>query len=127
MKDLPIDFWHGIDLFNQQDFFNCHEVLEDVWRGQADPERILTQGIIQIAVAFYHAGRANFVGAEKLLIRGLPRIETSLGLDVLVDVRKLLGDANIALESIQACQVPAAILIRHKPENDSRAADKDRS
>lgn len=114
MTELPIDFWHGIDLFNKQEFFDCHEVLEDVWRDQTEPERTLTQGIIQIAVALYHAGRANFVGAEKLLTRGLARVEKSLELELPVDVKNLRNDAENSLTRVRMHECPTAFTIRRK-------------
>jgi hypothetical protein len=61
---------HGIDLFNQEKFFDAHEVLEDVWREAAEPERKFLQGLIQVAVAFHHHTRRNVVGCLSLLTRG---------------------------------------------------------
>lgn len=64
----------GIEEFNRKEFFACHETLEDVWRGYEGDDRECIQGIIQIAVAFYHYERLNFVGALKLLTRGHERV-----------------------------------------------------
>lgn len=66
----------GIELFNQREFFECHEILEELWKVQEEPDRQLTQGIIQIAVAYHHALRANHRGAVKLIRKGLPRIKS---------------------------------------------------
>jgi uncharacterized protein len=109
---LPPDFYRGVNLFNEQEFFECHEVLEDVWNEQPEPERQLTQGIIQIAVALYHAGRNNFVGAERLLNRGIPRVELSLPLDVNVDVADLLANALAALDAVSQQKQPTLFQIR---------------
>lgn len=68
----------GIRLFNEREFFDCHEILEELWNDQVEPEKQLTQGIIQIAVAYYHALRGNRVGAERLIIKGLPRVKKFL-------------------------------------------------
>jgi len=68
----------GIELFNHKEFFDCHEILEELWNEQQEPEKQLTQGIIQIAVAYYHAGRDNSKGAIKLLTRGIPRVKPFL-------------------------------------------------
>lgn len=73
-EDAPDGFWQGIDEFNKQKFFECHETLEAVWNKQTGPERELTQGIIQIAVAYYHLLRDNKKGALKLLKRGGERV-----------------------------------------------------
>lgn len=71
-------FVEGVKLFNEREFFDCHEVLEDYWKQQPEPEKQLTQGLIQIAVAYYHVLRGNRVGALKLLDRGIPRVEKFL-------------------------------------------------
>jgi predicted metal-dependent hydrolase len=75
----------GIEEFNCRDFYQCHETLEELWRVYDRPERECIQGIIQIAVGYYHHLRDNRVGALKLLNRGLGRIQmfqpTCLGVD----------------------------------------------
>jgi uncharacterized protein len=73
--DFDPRFLKGVDLFNRREFFECHEVLEDLWKEQAEPERQLTQGIIQIAVAYHHCLRGNYAGAIKLFRRGIPRLQ----------------------------------------------------
>ncbi|HEY9712155.1 MAG TPA: DUF309 domain-containing protein [Chroococcales cyanobacterium] len=80
LPEPPAGFALGIDEFNRGEFFQCHETLEAVWNEQRTDEggqlpRELTQGIIQIAVAYYHFLRDNHVGALKLLKRGLERID----------------------------------------------------
>jgi uncharacterized protein len=59
----------GISLFNQALFFECHEVLEDIWRDASEPEKNFVQALIQIAVAFHHHSRGNVRGARSLLVR----------------------------------------------------------
>lgn len=77
-EDLDPRFLAGVELFNRREFFDCHEVLEDLWNEQEEPERQLTQGIIQIAVAYYHSLKGNQSGALKLLSRGVPRLKPFL-------------------------------------------------
>jgi predicted metal-dependent hydrolase len=66
---------YGIEEFNRHEFFECHETLEELWQTQTEPDRQFTQGIIQIAVGYYHQWRNNRVGACKLFKRGLERIK----------------------------------------------------
>lgn len=56
----------GILCFNQRDFFEAHEVWEDLWLNDAGPEKRFVQGLIQAAVALYHFGNGNLRGATKL-------------------------------------------------------------
>jgi predicted metal-dependent hydrolase len=66
---FPSNLNHGIELFNREKFFDAHEVLEDVWRAAPEGERKFLQGIIQVAVALYHHGNGNSVGARSVLRR----------------------------------------------------------
>ncbi len=56
----------GIVCFNEQDFFEAHEVWESLWLEMPGPERRFVQGLIQAAVALYHFRNGNLRGAVKL-------------------------------------------------------------
>jgi predicted metal-dependent hydrolase len=62
-------FAEGIKLFNSAEFFEAHEVLEDVWRAAPAAEKRFLQGLIQVAVALHHHSKENRVGARSLLAR----------------------------------------------------------
>jgi uncharacterized protein len=62
-------YLHGIGLFNRAEFFEAHEVLEDVWRASPEPEKKFLQGLIQVAVGLHHYGTGNLIGARSLLGR----------------------------------------------------------
>lgn len=62
-------YLHGISLFNAAQFFEAHEVLEDVWRAAPAPERKFLQGLIQVAVALVHFSRGNQVGCRSVMER----------------------------------------------------------
>lgn len=71
-------FRHGVALFNRGRFFECHEVLEELWIPCRGPERLFLQALIHIAVGFYHHQRRNPAGAERQLRKGLRKIEPYL-------------------------------------------------
>jgi predicted metal-dependent hydrolase len=56
----------GIVLFNRGDFFEAHEVWEDLWADAAGMERRYYQGLIQAAVGLCHFANGNLRGAVKL-------------------------------------------------------------
>jgi hypothetical protein len=56
----------GIVLFNEGDFFEAHEVWEDLWSEAHGNERRFYQGLIQAAVGLCHFGNGNLGGAAKL-------------------------------------------------------------
>ena len=57
-------FLRAVELFNTGQFFECHEVLEDIWFDTKDKSSEFYQGLLHIAVAFYHlAEKKNTKGA----------------------------------------------------------------
>ena len=67
---------HGIEVFNQGEYFEQHELLEQAWLAEERPVREMYQGILQIGVAFLQIERNNWGGAVKMFRRGLPRLRT---------------------------------------------------
>lgn len=67
-------FERGLRHFNAREFFEAHEVWEEVWLVEVEPEKTFLQGIIQIAAAFHHYRRGNSDGAETLLAAGIVKI-----------------------------------------------------
>ena len=59
-------FKKGIELFNEEEFYECHEVIEDLWLGTQGRYKDLYKGVIQAAVALHHLKRGNLNGAQKL-------------------------------------------------------------
>ena len=68
-------FLRGIDEFNRGFFFECHDTLEDLWHGTRGPDRLFLQGLIQVAVGFYHLTNGNYKGATSQLTRGLAKLD----------------------------------------------------
>lgn len=56
----------GIQKFNECDYYESHEVWEELWTEYRGPSRKFYQGLIQAAVALYHFGNGNIRGARKL-------------------------------------------------------------
>lgn len=71
-------FRRGVDLFNAGDFYECHEVLEELWMDSQAPDRRFLQSLIHFAVGFYHHERGNRNGATRQLHKGLKKIQDYL-------------------------------------------------
>jgi uncharacterized protein len=76
----------GIVLFNDHDYFEAHEVWEDLWAESHGDERKFYQGLIQAAVGLCHFSNGNLGGAVKLYHSSRAYMEPCgspfLGLDV---------------------------------------------
>lgn len=65
LVDDPL-YLQGIEHFNACDFFEAHEVWEELWTDYRGPLRKFFQGLIQSAVALHHFGNGNLRGARKV-------------------------------------------------------------
>jgi len=95
----------GIEKFNACDYFEAHEVWEELWTEYRGPSRKFYQALIQAAVALHHFGNGNLRGARKLhaSVHGYlePYAPRHLGLDV----TSFLGAFDACLADVVAGDV----------------------
>ena len=76
----------GVELFNAREFYEAHDVWEELWQDWRGPESQFFKGLIQTAVALFHFGNRNIHGARKLYRSSsgylAPYAPAYLGLDV---------------------------------------------
>lgn len=92
----------GIREFNAGDFYEAHDTWEETWQGVRGPERLFFQGMIQLAIGFYHLTCENYPGAEHLLTRGIEKLEAYLPDHRQVDLADLVIRSAEALEWVVA-------------------------
>jgi predicted metal-dependent hydrolase len=63
---LPSKVLEGLRLFNEKQFYESHEELEDAWSEERGPIRSLYQGVLQAAVIYFHISRGNYEGGIKM-------------------------------------------------------------
>ena len=99
----------GLELFNNGEYFEAHEALEDAWNAEDGDAKNLYRGILQTAVVYLHITRGNYNGAVKVYDRSLkwlkelPDICKGIHLSelkanvetVMMDIQKL-GEERIA-------------------------------
>jgi uncharacterized protein len=92
----------GIALFNDEEWFECHEALEELWNGEQGLVRDLYQGILQVAVALHHWRNGNYGGAMLLFVSGV-RLLRHVEPDCLgVDVAGLIAATGRVREALAA-------------------------
>jgi len=64
-------------LFNSERYWECHEVLEGIWRRKQGEEKKLLQGIILLCAAFVHHQKGEQSVALGVLRRAIPHLEFS--------------------------------------------------
>jgi predicted metal-dependent hydrolase len=98
---LPEEFWQGVEQFNQQEFYACHDTLEALWMEAVEPEKRFYQGILQIAVACHHLSNLNWRGAVILLGEGIGRLRDYQPVYEGIDVTSLVVQSAQLLQSLQ--------------------------
>ena len=104
-EEVEPAFWEGVEQFNRQQFYACHDTLEEIWMEAMEPQRTFYQGILQIAVALYHLGNDNLRGATILLGEGSNRLRRYQPTYAEVDVTALVTQSTELLARLQQIQL----------------------
>lgn len=86
--------------FNQHDWFECHETLEELWVAETGEMRDFYQGILQIAAALHHWRKGNFNGAVSLLARGAGYLRRVRPVCRGFDVSGFIAETEATLEAL---------------------------
>ena len=114
--DLPARLYDAMRLFDAGDYFECHEVLEELWRDEPTSLRLFYQGLLQVAVGCYHLTvRHNRRGALSKLQAGLEKLRQFPAVMHLVDVEDLRQQVEALGEQVRALSDEEIALLESKP------------
>jgi len=100
-EDMPKEdaIKDGISYFNNERFWECHEVFEGVWKKCYEEEKVLVQGIILVAAALVHFQKNEDQICISILNRALDKLSNASGqyhdIDV-DDMRKKVNEIIIS-------------------------------
>ncbi len=90
----------GIQHFNKREYYDAHEIWEDLWHEEHGEANHFVQGLIQFATALHHFEAHNLKGTKLLYVAGVellkPYGEKYWGLPV----KKLLDDMAACVKDI---------------------------
>ena len=72
-------FFDGLRAYVEKNFFEAHELWEELWSEYYLVDRTLIQGLIQLAVSFVHLGNGNLNGAKSLLNKSADKFSSFSG------------------------------------------------
>ncbi|GBC95277.1 hypothetical protein HRbin16_01064 [bacterium HR16] len=99
---LPSAFYDALALLHAGEYFECHEVLEELWRQEPTSLRLFYQGILQVAVGCYHLTvRHNRRGGVSKLREGLEKLRQFPAVMGMLDVDDLRQQVQALLEKVQ--------------------------
>jgi len=90
----PKEYQRGVRLFNEGRYFECHDVLEELWRETFGEERLFDQGLIQAAVAMFHLENNNLGGAARMFEAACTKLGTYPPRYKGIDLRRLREDLD---------------------------------
>lgn len=98
---LPQKAIEGLKLFNDKKFFESHEELETAWRDEKGSIRYLYQGVLQVAVAYFHITRGNYEGAVRMRERSMKLLKDYPDVCRGIQVGKLKNDLNTVIQEVK--------------------------
>jgi hypothetical protein len=87
------------NLFNAERYWECHEVLEGLWRQKQGDEKRLLQGIILVCAAYVHHQKGEENVALGVLGRSVKLLEPPLQEYSLFDLPRMRSEVLRMLES----------------------------
>ena len=84
----------GISYFNNERFWECHEILEGVWKNCDGDEKFLVQGLILVAAGLVHYQKDEDFICISIFNRALEKLENSNGQYYNIDIDKIKKTVN---------------------------------
>ena len=97
-------YLQGVEYFNDCEFFEAHEVWEELWTEYQGTSRKFYQGLIQLAVCLHHFGNGNARGAIKLYHSSRKYLQEYAPHHEGVDLEKLFADMEACCRQLLESQ-----------------------
>ena len=76
----------ALNHFNNHEWYEAHDVFEEIWNSVDGDERQVIQGMLQVSVSQFHLSKGNYNGATILLGEGLGRIKMRTNINLGIDL-----------------------------------------
>ena len=91
-------FMKGMRYYTKKEYFESHEVWEELWSDYYLEDRRFVQALIQLSVSFVHLGNNNIKGAKSLLNKSKSKFKEYSGIHRGINVAKLLSEIEVVLD-----------------------------
>ncbi|MCC7474391.1 MAG: DUF309 domain-containing protein [Pirellulales bacterium] len=95
-------YLQGIAYFNACEFFEAHEVWEELWKNTSGEPQLFYKGLIQAAVALHHFGNGNVRGARKVYGSSREYLRRYSPFFQGLDVDKFLSELEVCFAEIES-------------------------
>ncbi len=94
---LYVAFLHYFNV--ERDYFECHEVMEELWLEEGRDAR--WQGLLQIAVGLYHHRNGNVSGSIKLFSAGIGKLQGVDGASFGIRLEQLVAESALYVRKLE--------------------------
>ena len=94
MSEYDPRYERFVELFNAGEYYDSHDVLEDLWIEEGGEEKLYYQGLIQAAVGLLHHHHENLNGAIKLYTAATEKLTRYAPVYLGLDVARLLAEID---------------------------------
>ena len=109
-------FFDGLQAYEEKDFFEAHELWEELWSEYYLDDKTFIQGLIQLAVSFVHLGNGNLNGAKSLLNKSADKFSSYSGLHRGINIDKLKQQIVIIINEYEQLLTVEGFDWTHIPE-----------
>lgn len=102
----------AVRLFNRRAYFDCHQLLEEVWREADAPDKALYEALIRLSTGlhlWFHRGGGQ--GAVNLWTQALMRLEDFRPEAQGIDVARLYNDMDRRVQDLKTDPTPGVGLV----------------
>ena len=109
-------FFDGLQAYEEKDFFEAHELWEELWSEYYLDDKTFIQGLIQLAVSFVHLGNGNLTGAKSLMKKSGDKFSSYSGLHRGINIDKLKQQIVIIINEYEQLLTVEGFDWTHIPE-----------
>ena len=109
-------FFDGLQAYEEKDFFEAHELWEELWSEYYLDDKTFILGLIQLAVSFVHLGNGNLNGAKSLMKKSGDKFSSYSGLHRGINIDKLKQQIVIIINEYEQLLTVEGFDWTHIPE-----------
>lgn len=98
--EYPPLYLRGAAYFNEFEFFEAHDIWEELWSDYSGDSRRFFQGLIQVAVCLHHFNNGNTRGARKLYHGSREYLKDYLPQHLGLDLQRLFDEFEVCCREI---------------------------
>ena len=95
-------FQEGLKYFNNKNYYDAHEEWEELWINYKLKDALLIQGLIQLAVGYFHITNSNIKGSLSLLNKSIPKLEKYLINERGIDITYILKQVSLTIADLNS-------------------------